>query len=379
MGHVKETCFAKGGGQEHDVPDWWKEMQAAREKKEPETANAASKDSATDKDENYALITIPMAATSHDEDEEFALVLTSGHDPQVYAVPIPTDIIIEPSRFPNYREIDAEPIEATDGRSSTIGRGDSCVTLPDCEGIEPITIYRGEDAMPELVDVELEGEDLPGPNPITPASQPLPNERMYNSPQKSIETHTENSTVPKSSECALPEPAEQGIDSGHQVTPSGKVEYTVPKSNINNPLPMSETPGPTPPKDRRSSLAGRPQFDEAAYAHGKRRSAKGAVFVESTMVVEGDQSPERGGAEVEPTITGSNWFREAVHDPMSAIHINHAINGPESAEWTEAIAAEFIQIEKLGTDTISLHQEAYVGHPLARVKLKKFRKLPNIT
>ena len=30
-GHVKETCFVKGGGQENNIPDWWKEKQAMRE------------------------------------------------------------------------------------------------------------------------------------------------------------------------------------------------------------------------------------------------------------------------------------------------------------------------------------------------------------
>ena len=151
-GHVKETCFAKGGGQEHDVPDWWKEKQAAKGKKEPEkSANAASKDSM--KDDNYALITIPAGDDSHIEDAEthFVLVVTSGHDHNAHAVSPSVGVIIDcgasshfspdRSKFLDYEDIDPEPIKAADGHaSSAIGKGDIRITLPACKGIQNVTI-----------------------------------------------------------------------------------------------------------------------------------------------------------------------------------------------------------------------------------------------
>jgi len=152
-GHIKETCFAKGGGKEHDVPDLWKEK-LAKEKKEPEkSANMASKDSK--QDDNYALLTIPAEDASHTEDAEdanFALVVTSGHDHQAHAIASSVGVIIncgasshfspDRSKFLDYEDIDPEPIKAADGRSfSAIGKGDIRVMLPACNNIQPITIH----------------------------------------------------------------------------------------------------------------------------------------------------------------------------------------------------------------------------------------------
>ena len=40
-GHTSDKCFAKGGGMEHQAPDWWKQKQEAKSKEpEKETANA---------------------------------------------------------------------------------------------------------------------------------------------------------------------------------------------------------------------------------------------------------------------------------------------------------------------------------------------------
>jgi hypothetical protein len=108
-----------------------------------------------------------------------------------------------------------------------------------------------------------------------------------------------------------------------------------------------------PPRARRDSLAGLPQFDEASYGRGKRRSTKDAALVESAMAVDDEDFLASGGVVVEP-LESSDWFREAVHDAMSAItedqpHIDEAIKGPESDQWKEAIEAELTQIEKLGT------------------------------
>ena len=146
-GHVKETCFAKGGGKEHDVLDWWKEK-LVKEKKEPEkSANMASKDS--QQDNNYALLTIPAEDAFHTEDAEdanFALIVTSGHDHQAHAIASSIGVIIDygtsshfsldRSKFLDYEDIDPEPIKATDGRSfSVIGKGDIHVMLPACNDI----------------------------------------------------------------------------------------------------------------------------------------------------------------------------------------------------------------------------------------------------
>ena len=151
-GHIKETCFAKRGGKEHDVPDWWKEK-LVKEKKEPEkSANMASKDS--QQDDNYTLLTIPTVNASHTEDAEdanFALVVASRHDHQAHAVASSVGIIIDcgassyfsldRSKFLDYKDIDPEPTKAADGCSfSAISKGDIRVTLPACNDIQPITI-----------------------------------------------------------------------------------------------------------------------------------------------------------------------------------------------------------------------------------------------
>jgi hypothetical protein len=58
-GHAHHNCFAKGGGKEHEAPDWWKQKQEARSKSKEtkkETANAAT--SSSSKCENHAYITV---------------------------------------------------------------------------------------------------------------------------------------------------------------------------------------------------------------------------------------------------------------------------------------------------------------------------------
>ena len=152
-GHVKETCFAKGGGQEHDIPDWWKEKQATKGKKESEkSTNTTFKDSM--KDDSFALITIPTGDASHIENGEevnFALVITSGHNHEAHSVAPYVGIIIncgtsshfspDKLKFLDYQDIDPQPIKATDHWAfSVISKGDICVTFPACNGIQPVTI-----------------------------------------------------------------------------------------------------------------------------------------------------------------------------------------------------------------------------------------------
>jgi len=154
-GHVKDKCFAKGGGQEHNTPDWWKEKLAKEKGKDSvkESANAASRDS--EKGDNYAFLTIhPADLTSddrNDEDTNIALVVTSRHDHQAHGVSTSASIILDSgtsshfspdrTKFLDYEEIEPEPIKAADGRSfSATGRGDLRVTLSTCNGVKPSTI-----------------------------------------------------------------------------------------------------------------------------------------------------------------------------------------------------------------------------------------------
>ena len=149
-GHVKKTCFAKGGGQKNNVPDWWREKQATREKKGLEkTTNATSKESMKDKDNNYALLTISAGDTF--PDANFALVMMSRHDHQAHSIFPSTGVIIDcsasshfssdESKVLDYKEIDPKPIKAADGCAfSMIGKGDIHITLSACKDIQPITI-----------------------------------------------------------------------------------------------------------------------------------------------------------------------------------------------------------------------------------------------
>jgi hypothetical protein len=94
-GHTKENCFAKGGGKADQAPDWWKErQQKAKEKKElTESANIINDNSA---EENFAFLAID-SANSHSEDENTpaALVVTSGHNHEAYAVSPSAGVIVD--------------------------------------------------------------------------------------------------------------------------------------------------------------------------------------------------------------------------------------------------------------------------------------------
>ncbi len=145
-GHTNDNCFAKGGGKEHQAPDWWKQKQEAKAKetKKTESANAAAGTSS--KCENHAYITVGPTDFIPLDDEDFAsLVITSGHNHEAYGVSTSTDLIIDcgasshfsPDKFKfvNFEEIPPEPIRAADGHTfSAIGRGDLVVTLPMMNG-----------------------------------------------------------------------------------------------------------------------------------------------------------------------------------------------------------------------------------------------------
>ena len=153
-GHTKDSCFSKGGGKEHEAPDWWKQKQAAKAKEpKKETANAAESSS---KSENHAYIVLgPKNFDPSVEEATSALVVTSGHNHEAFGVSQLTDLIIDcgasshfspdKSKFVNFTTIAPEAIKAADGHTfSAIGLGDLVVTLPGKDGTKgpPITLKR---------------------------------------------------------------------------------------------------------------------------------------------------------------------------------------------------------------------------------------------
>ncbi len=154
-GHTNEKCFAKGGGMEHQAPDWWKQKQEAKSKEpKKESANAATASSS--KGENHAYVTVGPTDFVPLDDEDFtSFVITSGHNHEAYGVSSSTDLIVDcgasshfsPDKFKfvNFEAIPPEPIRAADGHTfSAIGCGDLVVNLPvkNGENGPPITLKR---------------------------------------------------------------------------------------------------------------------------------------------------------------------------------------------------------------------------------------------
>jgi len=141
-GHTSDKCFAKGGGMEHQAPDWWKQKQEAKAKetKKLESANAAAQSSS--KCENHAYVTVgPTDFVPLDNEDFNSFVITSGHNHEAYSVSSSTDLIVDcgasshfsPDKFKfvNFQAISPEPIRAADGHTfSAIGCGDLVVNLP---------------------------------------------------------------------------------------------------------------------------------------------------------------------------------------------------------------------------------------------------------
>ncbi len=120
-GHTSDNCFAKGCGKEHEAPEWWKQKQEARamEAKKTESANAAA--ACLSKCENHAYVTVgPMDFVPLDDEDFASLVITSGHNHEVYGVSSSTDLIVDCSasshfspdkvKFVNFEVISPEPI-----------------------------------------------------------------------------------------------------------------------------------------------------------------------------------------------------------------------------------------------------------------------------
>jgi len=92
---AKESCFAKGGGKEHQAPEWWKQKQEAKSKEpKKESANAAAGSSS--KPENHAYITVgPTNFFPLDLDTPMAFIITSGTNHEAFGVSPSTDLIVD--------------------------------------------------------------------------------------------------------------------------------------------------------------------------------------------------------------------------------------------------------------------------------------------
>jgi hypothetical protein len=132
-GHMKDQCFAKGGGKEKEAPEWFKKM--SERKVTSASANAAEK-TENDDSENYAMFTYDLP------DNPTALLVTSDFTVEAHAISHSSGIILDSGaskhftpehlKLLNYREIEPEPIRAADGRTfSALGKGDLKVELPN--------------------------------------------------------------------------------------------------------------------------------------------------------------------------------------------------------------------------------------------------------
>ena len=118
--HTNDNCFAKGGGKEHEAPDWWKLKQEAKSKEpKKETANVAT--ASLSKRENHAYVMVGPTDFVPIDDEDFAsLIITSGHNHKAYGVSSSTDLIVNCStsshfspdkfKFVNFEAISPELI-----------------------------------------------------------------------------------------------------------------------------------------------------------------------------------------------------------------------------------------------------------------------------
>jgi len=144
-GHTTENCFVKGGGKEHQAPEWWKQKQKAKAKEtKKESVNATAKSSF--KHENHAYIMVgPTYFIPHHKDTSTALVITSGYNHEAFGVSLLTNLIVDCGasshfspdklKFINFEAISPEPICATDGHTFlAIGCGDIIVTLSTRDG-----------------------------------------------------------------------------------------------------------------------------------------------------------------------------------------------------------------------------------------------------
>ena len=135
-GHTKDQCWEKGGGKEGQGPcKWWEKSKKKDESNGSSNANTTNKAEMT---ENMAFTTI---GPSCEDDEDFALTITSDFSPEAHSTFITPGVIIDSgatahfspnrSKFLNYQEITPEPIQATDRRTfNALVKGDIKIELP---------------------------------------------------------------------------------------------------------------------------------------------------------------------------------------------------------------------------------------------------------
>jgi hypothetical protein len=119
-GHTRENCFSKGGGKEHEAPEWWKLKQAAKAK-DPKKESASVAAESSSKSENHAYVAWGPKNFDPPTDEAIpALVVTSGHNHEAFGVSQLTDLIIDcgasshfspdKSKLVNFKSIPPESI-----------------------------------------------------------------------------------------------------------------------------------------------------------------------------------------------------------------------------------------------------------------------------
>ena len=136
-GHTIEQCWEKGGHKEAEAPEWWKEKRKQSAKGKSANAAVEKSDDNNNDSDNYA-----MMLTYSLPDDPSILQCTSDFKHEAHAASKSNGIILDcgasshfspdKSKFLNYQEIKAEPIQAADGHTfSAIGKGDMKIELPN--------------------------------------------------------------------------------------------------------------------------------------------------------------------------------------------------------------------------------------------------------
>ncbi|KAF8810769.1 hypothetical protein BYT27DRAFT_7091166, partial [Phlegmacium glaucopus] len=114
-GHTDRNCWEKGGGKEHEAPDWGKER-----KKKPTKGKSANvvNEKSDDESDNYAMLAYDLP------EDSTALICTSDFQHEAHTASKSNGKILdtgasshfspEKSKFLNYQEINPEPVKAAD-------------------------------------------------------------------------------------------------------------------------------------------------------------------------------------------------------------------------------------------------------------------------
>lgn len=146
-GHMKDSCFAKGGGKEKQTPEWYKRnlMMKKEEAEALSSANVAKKLS----DKNYAMLTFTAEMSATIKEVPISLTITTNFQKEAKANALTTSlksqgIIIDcgasnhftpdHKRLCNYKEVKPQLIQAADGHVfSTLGKDDINIKLSNRE------------------------------------------------------------------------------------------------------------------------------------------------------------------------------------------------------------------------------------------------------